>query len=55
MAAKKLSDAGAQIAAWPKHTREVVRWKSQDGADIEGVLHKPADFQTGPPLSRCSS
>jgi dipeptidyl aminopeptidase/acylaminoacyl peptidase len=47
MAAKKLSDAGAQIAAWPKHTREVVRWKSQDGAEIEGVLHKPVDFQKG--------
>ena len=47
MAAKKLSDAGAQIAAWPKHAREVVRWKSQDGAEIEGVLHKPADFQQG--------
>jgi dipeptidyl aminopeptidase/acylaminoacyl peptidase len=47
MAAKKLSDLGAQIASWPKHTREVVRWKSQDGADIEGVLHKPADFQAG--------
>jgi dipeptidyl aminopeptidase/acylaminoacyl peptidase len=47
MTAKKLSDVGAQIAAWPKHTREVFRWKSQDGADIEGVLHKPADFQAG--------
>jgi dipeptidyl aminopeptidase/acylaminoacyl peptidase len=47
MAAKKLSDAGAQIAAWPKHTREVIKWKSQDGAEIEGVLHKPADFQPG--------
>jgi hypothetical protein len=22
-------------------------WKSQDGAEIEGVLHKPADFQAG--------
>ena len=47
MAAKKLSDAGAQIASWPKHTREVIKWKSQDGAEIEGVLHKPADFQLG--------
>jgi dipeptidyl aminopeptidase/acylaminoacyl peptidase len=47
MAAKKLSDAGAQVASWPKHAREVVRWKSQDGAEIEGVLHKPADFQAG--------
>lgn len=25
-------------------TRELVRWKSQDGEEIEGVLIKPADF-----------
>jgi dipeptidyl aminopeptidase/acylaminoacyl peptidase len=47
MAATKVSDTGAQIASWPKHTREVIRWRSQDGAEIEGVLHKPADFQAG--------
>jgi dipeptidyl aminopeptidase/acylaminoacyl peptidase len=47
MAARKVSDTGAQVASWPRHAREVVRWKSQDGADIEGVLHKPADFQPG--------
>lgn len=47
MAAKKVSDAGAQVASWPKHAREVFRWKSQDGADIEGVLHKPAGFEAG--------
>ena len=45
--AKRVSDTGAQIAAWPKHTHEVIRWKSQDGAEIEGVLHKPVDFQAG--------
>ena len=43
----RLSDLGAQVAGWPVHGREVVRWKSQDGAEIEGVLHKPADFQAG--------
>jgi len=47
MAAKRVSAAGAQVSAWPAHAREVVRWKSQDGAEIEGVLHKPADFQAG--------
>lgn len=47
MAGTRLTDAGAQIAAWPKHSREVIAWKSQDGAEIEGVLHKPADFQAG--------
>ena len=45
--AKKVSDTAAQIASWPKHAREVIRWKSQDGAEIEGVLHKPSDFQAG--------
>ncbi len=47
LAPVKLSDLGAQVASWPAHGREVVRWKSQDGAEIEGVLHKPADFQAG--------
>jgi dipeptidyl aminopeptidase/acylaminoacyl peptidase len=47
LAPTRLSDLGAQVAAWPAHGREVVRWKSQDGAEIEGVLHKPADFQAG--------
>ena len=45
--ATRVSDTGAQIAAWPKHSRDVVRWTSQDGAEIEGVLHKPSDFQPG--------
>lgn len=47
LAAVKLSDTGAQIAAWPKHLRETIQWTSKDGAQIEGVLHKPADFKTG--------
>jgi len=41
---KKLTDLSAQAAAWPAGTLEVVSWKSQDGAAIEGVLHKPAGF-----------
>ncbi len=45
--AKKVSDTAGQIASWPKHAREVIRWKSQDGAEIEGVLHTPSDFQAG--------
>ena len=34
----------AQTAGFTTSTLEVVSWKSQDGATIEGVLHKPADF-----------
>lgn len=43
----RLTRTGDQITAWPRHTREIIRWKSQDGAEIEGVLHKPADFAPG--------
>src|SRR5262249_17245180 len=41
---RKLTNMNAQTASWPAGTLEVVSWKSQDGAAIEGVLHKPADF-----------
>jgi hypothetical protein len=51
MAAKKLSDAGAQIASWPKHSREVYRWKSQDGAEIEGGAAQARRFPGGQALS----
>ncbi len=45
--ARRVSDTRAQVADWPAHTQEVIRWKSQDDAEIEGVLHKPSDFQAG--------
>jgi dipeptidyl aminopeptidase/acylaminoacyl peptidase len=45
--ARRVSDTRAQVATWPRHLREVVRWTSQDGAEIEGVLHKPANFEAG--------
>jgi dipeptidyl aminopeptidase/acylaminoacyl peptidase len=41
---RKLTDTNAQTTAWATSTLEVVSWKSQDGATIEGVLHKPSDF-----------
>jgi len=40
----KLTDMTAQIADWKLGTAEVVSWKSKDGASIEGVLRKPADY-----------
>ena len=41
---RKLTDTNAQTTTWATSTLEVVSWKSQDGATIEGVLHKPSDF-----------
>jgi len=43
-APKKLTDMTAQVEDWNLGSVEVVSWKSQDGAVIEGVLHKPADY-----------
>ena len=41
---KQLTHAGEQEAEFTVAKREVVRWKSGDGTEIEGVLYKPADF-----------
>ena len=43
-APKKLTDITAQVKDWKLGTVEVVSWKSKDGATIEGILHKPADY-----------
>ena len=43
-APRKLTDFTAQVRDWTLGTAEVVSWKSQDGATIEGILHKPSDY-----------
>jgi dipeptidyl aminopeptidase/acylaminoacyl peptidase len=44
---RTLTDVTAQTSGWTVGSLELVRWKSGDGTDIEGVLHKPADFRPG--------
>lgn len=36
-----------QVADWEVGTREVVRWSGPGGVPIEGVLHKPTDYDAG--------
>jgi dipeptidyl aminopeptidase/acylaminoacyl peptidase len=43
-APRQLTSMTEQAKAFTLGTREVISWKSQDGATIEGVLIKPADF-----------
>ena len=43
-APRKLTDMTAQVRDWKLGTVDVISWKSQDGTIIEGVLHKPADY-----------
>jgi dipeptidyl aminopeptidase/acylaminoacyl peptidase len=45
-APKALTDMTAQAADFIVGSREVIAWKSKDGALIEGVLIKPADFDS---------
>ncbi len=47
MLPKKLTTTGDQVASWPSAPIEVISWKSQDGATIEGILHKPVGFKPG--------
>jgi len=46
-APRKLTDMNAQLAGFILGSEEVVSWKSQDGTAVEGVLHKPADYDPG--------
>ena len=46
-APRQLTSYGDQIKDWTVGNREVISWKSSDGTTIEGVLHKPADYQPG--------
>ncbi len=43
-APRKLTAMTEQVKAMTLATREVISWKSKDGAEIEGVLIKPANF-----------
>ena len=40
----KLTDMTSQVASWKTAQSEVISWKSKDGAVIEGILHKPMNY-----------
>lgn len=44
ISAKKITDMTAQISNWKTAQSEVISWKSKDGTVIEGVLHKPQNY-----------
>lgn len=44
---RKISNANAEHAKIPVGRTEVVKWKSKDGREIEGLLHYPVGYQTG--------
>ncbi len=46
-AGSALTRLGEQLAGWTLGSAEVVEWTSRDGARIEGVLRKPADWRPG--------
>ncbi len=44
LALERVSDFDSQLSKFTLSRREVISWKSTDGATIEGVLVKPQDF-----------
>ena len=40
----KITSASSQIENWDVAQSEMITWKSEDGAEIEGVLHKPENY-----------
>jgi dipeptidyl aminopeptidase/acylaminoacyl peptidase len=45
-APRALTSLGDQVTSLPVATREIVTWRSKDGTPIEGVLLKPARFDS---------
>jgi dipeptidyl aminopeptidase/acylaminoacyl peptidase len=41
---QKITNFSDQLKGWPLPINEVIQWKSKDGALIEGILLKPADY-----------
>jgi len=41
---ERLTNFNDQISGWKTTHSEVISWNSRDGAIIEGVLHKPQDY-----------
>ncbi|MBS1554757.1 MAG: S9 family peptidase [Bacteroidetes bacterium] len=41
---QQITNMTAQIKDWKTAQSEVITWKSKDGATIEGVLHKPKNY-----------
>lgn len=44
---RKISDLNPRIARLSLAPQEVVRWKSNDGKEIEGILTKPLNYESG--------
>jgi dipeptidyl aminopeptidase/acylaminoacyl peptidase len=40
----QITDMSKQIESWNTPVSEIIKWKSKDGTEIEGVLHKPKNF-----------
>jgi len=43
---KLLSSFSNQMSNWKVGTSEVISWNSKDGTPIEGILHKPDDYDS---------
>ncbi|HEX6849752.1 MAG TPA: S9 family peptidase [Chitinophagaceae bacterium] len=41
---KQITNSSAQIKGWNIPVNEVIQWKSKDGAEIEGILLKPKNY-----------
>lgn len=41
---RKITESSKQLFNWSVAKSEVISWKSKDGALIEGILHKPQDY-----------
>jgi dipeptidyl aminopeptidase/acylaminoacyl peptidase len=44
---RRLTDLNPQVSSWAFGSAETVQWKAEDGERIEGILVKPAGYESG--------
>ena len=44
---KQITSLNQSVSDWPKFETEVVSWRSYDGMEIQGILHKPVGYTNG--------
>ena len=43
----QMTDANPQVKGWALAQSEVIKWKSKDGLEVEGILYYPINYQSG--------
>ena len=44
---KRMTDVNPQVKSWTEVETKIIRWRSFDGMEIEGIVHMPLNYKDG--------